>query len=140
MYSLHNYLNTETWSYRLLQLKQQRATKQQQKKTNHNGTVTVAILILNSNIERQSGRCVEIEIFQFTCRREFDLNYNEREGGGPEGEAGGRSNYQCITEYLRVFSLKPIGNFCTGCLDYYICLIYYITLLGNDIDCYINCY
>lgn len=49
--------------------------------TNSNLTVTIAILILNSNIEHQSGRCVQIEIFQFTCRREFDLNYNERAGG-----------------------------------------------------------
>lgn len=31
------------------------------------------------------------------------------------GRGEGRSNYQCITEYLRVLCLKPIGNFCTGC-------------------------
>lgn len=36
-----------------------------------------------------------------------------REWGG----RGGASNYQCITECLRVLCLKPIGNVSTGCFE-----------------------
>lgn len=36
-----------------------------------------------------SGRCDQIEIFQFACRREFNLNYNESRIGGVGGAGGG---------------------------------------------------